>query len=447
MRFHARIWKRKNQEFVQMENSDFKISKVGSPRFQSPISERIFESDESKIVFNNDPVKIIEEYKSKGSILAMDKAGPRAKIFHNPANSIAAILTAGGLCPGINDVIKGVVNTLCQSYGVKKVYGLKYGYRGLVPDYGLLPVVLDPDVVDEIHTQGGTILGSSRGPQDINTMVDSLIAMNINILFCIGGDGTLKCAHKLAQEILHRKLPISVIGIPKTIDNDISMVDKTFGFETAIYKTDTVISAAHNEAKGAFNGVGLIHVMGRDSGFIAVAAALANTNVNYCFIPEINFALDGKNGFLEHLLQRLDRKQHAVIIVSEGAGQNFFAGAEQRKDVSGNTLHNNIGLYLKDRIVSYAKSKNFELSIKYFDPTYLIRGVEAEGTDAVFCVLLAENAVHAAMAGFTDMLVGLKHFEFTHVPIDLATRERKKVDTTGQVWKSLVAMTNQPNFV
>lgn len=381
-----------------------------------------------------------------GEVLKLDKAGPRAKLFHNPATTTATILTAGGLCPGTNDVIKGVVNTLALSYGVKRIYGLKYGYKGLIPESGLLPMLLDPEVVDEIHTQGGTILGSSRGPQDINTMVDTLVAMNINVLFCIGGDGTLKCAHKLAQEILRRKLPISIIGIPKTIDNDIMEVDKTFGFETAIYRTDDVISAAHNEAKGAYNGVGLIHVMGRDSGFIAVYAALANTDVNYCLIPEIKFKLEGKNGFLEHLLQRLTRKQHAVIIVSEGAGQDIFAGAEEKRDISGNVLHNNIGIYLRERIVSYAKEVGFELSMKYFDPTYLIRGVEAEGMDAVFCVLLAKNAVHAAMAGYTDMLVGLKHGEFMHVPISLATRERKKVDINGQVWKSLLAITGQPDF-
>ena len=298
-------------------------------------------------------------------------------------------------------------------------------------------MILDENVVDSIHEVGGTILGSSRGQQDPKLMVETLMRMDINMLFCIGGDGTLKSAHLIAEEVKRRQLNISVIGIPKTIDNDISYMDRTFGFETAIYATNPVITVAHNEAKGAVNGIGLVHVMGRDSGFIAAYAALANTHINYCLVPEEKFTLeDGPNALLPSLLKRLQTRHHAVIIVAEGAGQDLIAG-ERQTDKSGNILNQNVGIYLKERIQAYAKERNFELNVKYFDPTYMIRGIPANGTDAVFCLLLAQNAVHAAMSGRTDMVIGHWSDTFTHVPIAIATSKRKKIDPTGTLWRSV----------
>ncbi|MDD5727154.1 MAG: ATP-dependent 6-phosphofructokinase, partial [Victivallales bacterium] len=293
-----------------------------------------------------------------------------------------------------------------------------------------------------LHESGGTVLGSSRGRQDEERMVDTLARMNINILFCIGGDGTLRCAHDIVKVIKRRKLAISVIGIPKTIDNDICAIDKSFGFETAVYATNTVITAAHNESKGAYNGIGLIKVMGRDSGFIAAYATLANSHVNYCLVPEEKIELEGSgNSLLEHLKRRLAEKQHAVIIVAEGAGQEFFAETGHLQDASGNILHQDIGLFLKDKIKSYFKTLNIEINIKYFDPSYLIRSTPAYGTDAVFCMLLAQNAVHAAMAGRSDMVIGHWHDSFTHVPITLATRERKKIDLQSPLWNGVKSIT------
>lgn len=235
-------------------------------------------------------------------------------------------------------------------------------------------MLLTPDSVDSIHEDGGTVLGSSRGRQDETIMVETLKRMNIKLLFCIGGDGTLRCAHDIALEVERRGLNISVIGIPKTIDNDINYIDKTFGFETAVYATGPVISAAHNEAKGAPNGIGLIHVMGRDSGFIAAYATLANTHVNYCLIPEDPFSLyDGEHALLPSLERRLKLRKHAVIIVSEGAGQHLFKENSEKRDKSGNKLHHNIGEFLRDTITSWGKESNIDLTVKYFDPSYLIR--------------------------------------------------------------------------
>lgn len=328
-----------------------------------------------------------------------------------------------------------------QTYGVPLVYGIPYGYAGLNPECGYPPILLDQATVDDIHEQGGTILGSSRGAQNTDVMLETLVRLDINMLFCVGGDGTLRSAHELAQAAMKRNLNISIIGIPKTIDNDICFMDRTFGFDTAVLATNNVITVAHNEAKGAQNGVGLIHVMGRDSGFIAAYASLANTHINFCLIPEEKFQLEeGPKALFPVLFDRLRRRRHSVIIVAEGAGQELIPG-EREVDKSGNIQNKNIGEFLKAEIKKYAKKIGVEVNIKYFDPSYLIRGIPAAGTDAVFCDLLAQNAVHAAMAGRTDMVVGHWSDTFTHVPIAMAVRERKKIDPEGSVWRSVLLHT------
>jgi len=414
----------------------FAIRNVGKATINTPLDRNTpFVSDERQIFYDREANGAKESFEKTGKIHAFEKAGPREKIFFDPNWSKAAILTAGGLCPGLNNVIKGITETLKKIYGVPVVYGIPYGYAGLNPELGHRPIMLDENTVDGIHEQGGTILGSSRGSQNTEVMLETLVRMDINMLFCIGGDGTLRAAHELAQEILKRGLNISVIGIPKTIDNDICMIDKTFGFETAVHATNPMITVAHNEAKGAPNGIGLIHVMGRDSGFIAAYSSLSNPHVNFCLVPEVKFSLeDGPDAFLPKLYDRLKRRHHAVIIVAEGAGQDLIQG-ERQKDASGNLLNNNIGVFLRERIKEYFKRNNFEVNIKYFDPTYLIRGIAAEASDSVFCLLLAQNAVHAAMAGKTDMLVGHWSDTFTHVPIEMAIKERKKIKPRGTLWR------------
>ena len=414
----------------------FAIRNVGKATINTPLDRNTpFVSDERQVFYDREANGAKESFEKTGKIHAFEKAGPREKIFFDPNWSKAAILTAGGLCPGLNNVIKGLTETLKKIYGVPVVYGIPYGYAGLNPELGHRPIMLDENTVDCIHEQGGTILGSSRGSQSTEIMLETLVRMDINMLFCIGGDGTLRAAHELAQEILKRGLNISVIGIPKTIDNDICMIDKTFGFETAVHATNPMITVAHNEAKGAPNGIGLIHVMGRDSGFIAAYSSLSNPHVNFCLVPEVKFSLeDGPDAFLPKLYDRLKRRHHAVIIVAEGAGQDLIQG-ERQKDASGNLLNNNIGVFLRERIKEYFKRNNFEVNIKYFDPTYLIRGIAAEASDSVFCLLLAQNAVHAAMAGKTDMLVGHWSDTFTHVPIEMAIKERKKIKPRGTLWR------------
>ena len=422
-----------------LDRDTFRIDCIGECKIMSPLKgEHVhFTTDDSCVLLDKFYSDLKNRVTESGKIPVFEEAGPREKIFHDPRWSKAAILTAGGLCPGLNSVIKGLTLTLKQTYGVPLVYGIPYGYAGLNPAFGHPPVVLDGAAVDDIHEQGGTILGSSRGEQDTETMLETLVRLDINMLFCVGGDGTLRSAHDLAMAAKRRHLNISIIGIPKTIDNDICFMDRTFGFETAVYATNNVITVAHNEAKGALNGVGLIHVMGRDSGFIAAYAALANTHINFCLIPEEQFTLEeGENALFPVLFDRLRRRRHAVIIVAEGAGQELIRG-EREMDKSGNILNINIGEFLKAEIKKYAKKVGTEVNIKYFDPTYMIRGVPANGTDAVFCYLLAQNAVHAAFAGRTDMVIGHWADTFTHVPISMAVRERKKVDPEGPLWRSV----------
>ena len=375
-----------------------------------------------------------------GSPVSFELAGPRKKLFFDPSKTNIGIVTCGGVCPGLNDVIRAIVYESYDDYKVNKVYGFRYGYKGMVKDNNIEPILLDTDIVNDIHEDGGTMLGASRGAQDSKKIVDYLLELEISILFTIGGDGTLHGAAEIVDEIKKRKLDISVIGIPKTIDNDIAFSEKTFGFETAVDESRKVIQSAHVESKGIENGIGLVKLMGRKSGFIAAQSTLASTDVNFCFIPEVKFKLDGKNGLLKILEERLKRRKHAVIVIAEGAGQEFFEG-ENKVDASGNVLNKDIGVLLKKKITEYFKNKNFPASVKYIDPSYIIRSKPANANDSLFCLELAQNAVHAAFSGRTNMLVGYINQEYVNIPIPLAISKRKKIDEMGRLWQTVVSVT------
>ena len=426
------------------EKFDLSIESVGTGTLKSPMKGVPFVADTDRVSLTADTGRIKDFNEHGIAIPSLEAAGPRETIFHDPAWTRAGIVTCGGLCPGLNNVIKGLVQVLWFDYGVRNIFGIPYGYRGLNPAYGYSPIILNPDVVDAIQEDGGTILGSSRGNQDAKVMVDTLMRLNINVLFCIGGDGTLRGAHDIAQEIKKRHQPISVIGIPKTIDNDLNLIDRTFGFETAVLSATDVITSAHNEANGAFNGLGLVKLMGRDSGFIAAYAALATTVVNICLVPEVPFTLDGLFKALESRYS--SGKTHAVIAVAEGAGQELFKDQPERKDASGNILKNDIGEFLTRKIKEHFDKVGKEINIKYFDPSYMVRSIPAKGTDAIFCFQLAEAAVHAGMAGKTDMVVGSMNNAFSHVPIEYAVSERKKINPNGALWHAVLGITRQQDY-
>jgi 6-phosphofructokinase 1 len=376
---------------------------------------------------------------------SFELAGSRSQLFFDPTVLTCGIVTCGGICPGLNDVIRSVVRTLTFGYGVPRILGFRYGFAGLASKNGYEPITLTPELVDSIHEQGGTLLGSSRGPQAINDMIDTLVRHEVGILFTMGGDGTLRGASALSQEIQRRGLPISIIGIPKTIDNDLDWIERSFGFATAVEQATPAIEAAHTEARDAWNGVGLVKLMGRRSGFIAAHASLANPDVNFCLIPEISFTLTGEEGFLRVLERRLDSRRHAVIVVAEGAGQDLLQDpAHQEYDASGNPRLKDIGVFLRDQMTRYFAEQGKEVTIKYIDPSYIIRSLPANALDSEFCLILGQHAVHAGMAGRTDMVVGYWNQRFTHMPIRLAVSRRKQLDPQGAEWQSVLQATGQP---
>jgi 6-phosphofructokinase 1 len=418
---------------------DYNIKHLGKCSIDSPMNALQYIEDDERILYHS-RVKQMESCPDEPEGLpSFEMAGPRQKIYFDPSKLKCGIVTCGGICPGVNDVMRAIVLSLFHHYGVSSVFGFRYGYEGLSPRHKHVPMELTPSRVKDIHQLGGTILGTSRGPQDVIEMVDTLERMNVGILFTIGGDGTLKGAHALAEEIAARKLKIGIVGIPKTIDNDISYVSKSFGFETAVGESRTAIYCAHVEATGARNGIGLVKLMGRHSGFIAANATLANSEVNFCLVPEVKFSLDN---FLESLKKRLQNRAHAVIVVAEGAGQDLIEGPSER-DESGNVKLADIGLFLKQKILDFFNADKMKVTLKYIDPSYTIRSMPANPHDSVFCLLLGHNAVHAAMAGRTDMLVSYWNGEYTHVPIGLAVSKRKQIDPAGRLWGSVLESTGQ----
>ncbi len=435
-----------------MKYEDFLVSALGSGNVITPLKQGQradspvykFVRDDERILYDVS-LEYFMKCKETGEIpVSFEKAGPKENIFFEPAKTKVAIVTCGGLCPGVNNVIRSLVNQLYYRYGISRILGIRYGYEGLVSKYNHPVVELTAPMVNNIHLSGGTFLGTSRGNQNVEEMVDTLEILNVNILFCIGGDGTLRGAHAIHEEIKKRKLKIAVAGIPKTIDNDIDLIQKSFGFETAFSIANDIIRNAHNEAEGAHNGIAVVKLMGRDSGFIAASAALAIQEVNFVLVPEITFDLYGIRGFFKVLRKRLEDRHHAVVVVAEGAGQDLFESKDLVKDASGNIKHEDIGIYLKEKIKEEFDSKGFPYSIKYIDPSYIIRSAPANANDSKFCNLLAQNAVHAAVAGKTDFVVGYWNNEFTLLPIPMAVAKRKKIDIEGELWWNVLEATGQP---
>ena len=424
---------------------DFDIQALGKPKIPSPLTVGYFKSDDERVLcdINIDSRKVLPAGPLRS--MSLEVAGPRETIYFEPQKAKAAVVSCGGLCPGINDVIRALVMELWFRYGVRNIIGVKYGLQGLIPRYGHDFMELTPEIVKDIQDLGGSILSSSRGSQDIVELVDSLERMNINLFFVIGGDGTMKAAQLITEETMRRKLKVGVIGIPKTIDNDLVLIQKSFGFDTAISEAVKTIQCAHVEAKGAPMGVGLVKLMGRQSGHIAASAALAQGDANFVLIPEEPFDLDGPKGFLRQLEKRLITRYHAVIIVAEGAGQNLFARkGPVRRDASGNIRLNDIGVFLKERIEEYFRKKKVEINLKYIDPSYIIRSVSANASDSILCGVLAQYAVHAGMAGKTGMLVGLVNDAYVHLPFRAVAAQRKNIDPRGNIWMLVLESTGQP---
>ncbi len=427
------------------EEIETSIHTIGEPGIISPLGQnfRHFVSDEDRVLFRVSYASLQKRISDGREPLSFELAGPRETIFFDPANVRAAVVTCGGLCPGINNVIRAIVMALYHGYGVHSIIGIRYGLRGFIPKYGLPVIEMGPENVERIHELGGTILASSRGPQPIGEIVDTLVRLNVSMLFLIGGDGTFRAGKKISDEIEKRGLRISIITVPKTIDNDIYLVSKTFGFDTAVEMACQSISCAHTEAVGCPNGIGLVKVMGRYSGFIAAAATNAMRDVNYCLIPESDFDLEGENGLLKTLEERLKIRGHALVVVAEGAGQKYVTGGSGEKDISGNVKLGDIGMYLRDTFREYFKQTGMTSFVRYIDPSYIIRSVPANVDDSLYCANLGQNAVHAAMAGKTAMMISLWNDKYVHVPIVSAIKRSKRVNLNSRFWHSVLESTGQ----
>ena len=409
------------------------VPTLGEPRFTSRAGRHSVSDD----------IRIFEHIEAGAEPgLQFEVAGPRAKLFFDGKNTRAGIVTCGGLCPGLNNVIRSLFQELHYGYGVSEVFGFRGGYAGLDPDCGVEPVVITPEFVDCIHQQGGTVLGSSRGPVDVTRAVDNLIARKINILFTVGGDGTQRGANDLYQEARKRGHPLAVVGVPKTIDNDVTFVSRTFGFFSAVEEAKRVLDCAHTEARSVNRGVGLVKLMGRHAGFVTAAAVVASQDVNFALIPEVPFKLEA---FLAALKERLCTKSHAVIAVAEGAGQDLVEADTSARDASGNVKLKDIGPFLREKIESYFKGEGAPVVVRYFDPSYQVRSRPANCEDALLCDLFARHAAHAAMAGKTGVIIGFLHERFIHVPIELLAKKTKRLDPASGWWHAVLAATGQPD--
>lgn len=431
---------------MSLSEADLQVSRIGSGRYPSPLAKNKlkFVPPEGRVLVHSTPDDI-EPYLASGKKLpAFEAAGPRSELAFDPKRIRCGIVTCGGLCPGLNSVIRSLVLTLYHVYGVQEVDGFRYGYVGLTRQ-GDAPMVLNPMAVADIHNQGGTLLGSSRGGQDIGEMVETLVEREISILFAIGGDGTMGGASAIAQEITRRGLEIAIIAVPKTIDNDLTWIERSFGFSTAVEEASRAITAAHSEARGAFNGIGLVKLMGRHSGFIAANAALANSDVDFCLVPEVPVDLHSDRGFLRTVKGRTNKRHHAVVVVAEGAAQDAVGSSALGHDPSGNVRLGDVGGYFRGEIERYYQEKNLELTLKYIDPSYIIRSLPPNAFDSQYCLTLGQHAVHAGMAGRTDIMIGYWNQRFTHVPISMVVGRRKQVDPAGALWQNVLIATGQPS--
>ncbi|TWT73807.1 6-phosphofructokinase [Posidoniimonas polymericola] len=425
-----------------LTQEDLRITSLGPRKLLSPLRHlregpRSFVPDDRRVMYHI-------EYCGDEIVnpLGFEKAGPREQLYFDPAECRAAIVTCGGLCPGLNNIIRNLYYKLHGDYGVPTILGIRNGYLGLNPELGREPFPLTDSVVEQIHHQGGTILGTSRGPQDARVMVDYLESLGVNLFFPIGGDGTQKGAHLIAQEIERRGLKIAVVGVPKTIDNDIKFCYRSFGYLSAVSEAETVIDRAHVEAKSTPRGVGLVKLMGREAGFIAAAATIASGEVNFTLIPEAPFSLDE---LLPAIGRRLDKRDHAVIVVAEGAGQDLI-DHEQGRDKSGNRKLGDIGPFLKQAITDHFNEVGKPAAVKYFDPSYYIRSVQANAADSLLCEMFARCAAHAALAGKTDLFIGLWNNRPVHVPLRVSVGQVKRMEPARDLWSAVLATTGQEKW-
>ncbi|CAD7929591.1 unnamed protein product [Amoebophrya sp. A25] len=438
---------------------------------------------------------------------ALNRAGPRGILHFRPSQTTAAIVTCGGLCPGLNAVIHHIVNTLWHSYDVRRIMGIRGGFHGMTKFGGekdfaqdlfgtrparsgrrasevspahadealnesgigqtptgrdrmfcrsgsimrlggnqFDPIRLTPRVVHDIQHLGGTILGATRGGFDIDKISAFIEKNNIDMLFIVGGDGTHRGAYRISQHCIETLKNCAVCGIPKTIDNDIGLIDRSFGFLTAVEEAKKAIRSAKVEAASNMpNGIGIVKLMGRSAGYISALSTISmGSSVDLCLIPEVPVVLEGEKGVLPHLARVLHTRGHAVVVVAEGAGEELMGSAAET-DKSGNKKLPAIGEFMTNAIKNYFKKLEEEVTVKYIDPSYMIRSVGPNSLDAYDCMVLSSGAVHGTMAGLTGFTVGMVNNHSCTIPIPLIERlSPRTLNPKGRTWERVLAITHQP---
>ena len=423
-----------------MDTCVLKVARLGEGKIDSPCAGRALTNERIDLDVG---LGLQTDYENLQRY-SLELAGARKKIYFDPQKMRVAIVSCGGICPGINSVIKSIVNTAHRVYGIPSIYGFRFGLNGLNPKYHLEYLTLTPERVNTIDLAGGSFLGTSRGPQPSDVIVDTLIRMNISCLFVIGGDGTMRAAHAIHKQIAAQGMNISVIGVPKTIDNDINFVQESFGFNTAVEKAADVIDNAFIEASSVYNGLAFVNLMGRESGFIAASASLSALETDLVLIPEVRLDDELLEGMFTHLEACVRRKNYAIAVVAEGAGQELFPEETLEVDASGNVKFKDSTKFIMEKSLQFLREKGLDCYPKYFAPGYLIRSVPANAYDKAYSSQLGALAVHACMSGHTDLVVTKLNGNYVYIPLELVTREKKRINIHSLYWRSVLEKTGQP---
>lgn len=437
--------------------------------------------------------------------LTMPEAGPRRYVSYPQKNQLkVGILVSGGIAPGINAVISGIIARhhayQAWSQKINKNYALEIlGYsealKGLL-HAGRPAVPLDLKTVREAVNHGGSILPTARADElldledpkqrdgALDKVTSRLINQQIDILYIIGGDGSMRAAHAISCRA--RRNPInelSVIGIPKTMDNDILWVWQSFGFLSAVEFAKQAILQLHTEVMSNPR-LCVIQLFGSDSGFVVSHAALASGVCDAVLIPEVNFTLKQLSGYIRYRLQDrphsdkpyggivalaetaipLDWREYvsATAEVADGSEKVILTPEELRAietfESHGRRVHGQTPDALRSgglRLVSQILQREIRKlgdrwsSYRVFtnEPRHLIRSIEPSVSDVIFAQRLGTLAVDNAMAGYHDFMISQWLTEYVLVPLKLVVLGRKRVPEHGIFWKSVRASTGQPDFV
>lgn len=428
-----------------------------SADYQNPRSENeigIYRSPESRRLATAD-VDILRLFEQAGSPPpSFPEAGPRKELCFDPHRVKAAVVTTGGLAPGLNSVVHSIVDRHFNTYELNEtlggaVYGIYDGFRGL-RDCASNSTTLNPKVTLDWLRQGGSNLGSIRfrDPQGEKHLVDeiakSITQMAIDILYVIGGDGSQLIAHKVAQAVPS----ISVLGVPKTMDNDVLWVRESFGFDTTVEQATHAINALHFEAQST-RRVGLLQFFGAESGFVAANAALASGQVDLVLIPEAFNNLSDEQlqhywkmllGHLDDRVKRQAHMPHAIVVVAEGVETALVQQKSRKLGRKGDFLE-----LLKQDIAGKVRDRRGRcLEIFVNEPRHYIRSGAANAHDQIFCERLGALAVDNGLAGYTNCMVSHWLTEYVLVPLELVVQGQKSIQTSGMFWRQVETSTGQP---